>query len=215
MPPLAVLFDLDGTLIDSYAAITASVNHVRSVHHLTPLSIDEVRQLVGHGLEQLMADVIPDGNPVADAQSYRIHHPTVMLSLTHLLPGVADCLEALRAHGIKMAVCSNKPSQFSTQLLAGLGIAKYFDATLGPEDAGIPKPHPAMILLALKRLGVSNGNALYIGDMEVDVKTAKAAKVAIWVVLTGSDKLEKIEQSNPDRIMRDMNEVLHAIFAAQ
>ncbi len=215
MPPEAILFDFDGTLADSYSAITESVNYVRLVNHLPPLSIAEVRQLVGHGLLQLMSDIVPGGDPEANAKLYREHHPSVMVSHTHLYPGVLEALEQLHQRGIKMGVCSNKPSVFTRQLVSGLGVAKYFAATLGPEDAGAAKPDPAIIHLALKILGISENHALYIGDMEVDVQTARAANVAVWVVLTGSDNLETLERSNPDRIMRDMKDLVPALFMAE
>ena len=212
MPFRALLFDFDGTLADSYAAITASVNHVRQVHGLAPLPEEKIRHLVGHGLQQLMADVIPGGDPEADAKLYRTHHPSIMLTHTHLLPGVAEALAQLHQRGIKMAVCSNKPSSFTRPLLDYLKIAPYFDATLGPEDAGNPKPDPTMIRVALERLGVPTEEALYIGDMEVDIETARRAGVPVWVLPTGSNDVATLQQSHPDRIMRDMNDLLPALY---
>jgi HAD superfamily hydrolase (TIGR01549 family) len=177
IPYRAVLFDFDGTLADSYDAITASVNHVRSVHGLPPLPQAQVRGLVGHGILQLMADIVPGGDPAADAEIYRQHHPLVMYAQTRLLPGVADALAELYRRGVKLAVCSNKPVEITRKLLEALGVSPYFDAALGPEDAGKPKPYPEMIWLALKKLDVSKEQAFYIGDMEIDVETARNAGV--------------------------------------
>src|SRR5689334_14426525 len=105
----AVLFDLDGTLADSYAAITASVNHVLQHHGQPTLTEAQVRGLVGHGLEHLMKVILPGVDPAAAAKLYREHHPSVLESHTKLLPGVEDGLKTLKQHGVKLGVCSNKP----------------------------------------------------------------------------------------------------------
>src|SRR5919202_1840909 len=123
----AVLFDFDGTLADSYAAITASVNHVLTRYGKPTLSEAQVRSLVGHGLESLMANILPGIDSQAAARLYREHHPTVMKSHTRLLPGVADGLAALQAARVKLGVCSNKPAYFTRSLLDMLEIGPYFD----------------------------------------------------------------------------------------
>jgi len=202
-----VLFDFDGTLADSYAAITASVNHVRSHHGLPALPEGRVRTLVGHGLLQLMEDIIPGGNPEVDAERYRAHHPTVMYPLTHLLPGVGEALRRLHASGVKMAVCSNKPVAITRKLIESLAIHQYFDAAYGPEDSGNPKPDPAMVFLAMKKLGAKSDESLYVGDMPVDIETARNAGIAVWVVPTGSSDEETLRQAKPDKIMKSMAEL--------
>src|SRR5260221_1089491 len=118
----AVLFDFDGTLADSYAAITASVNHVLEHYDRPTLTEAKVRTLVGHGLKQLMDTVLPGIDPDAAARLYREHHPTGMKSHTKLLPGVVDGLVALKEAGIKLGVCSNKPAYFTRSLLGMLEI---------------------------------------------------------------------------------------------
>src|SRR5947209_247849 len=94
----AVLFDLDGTLIDSYPAITASVNHVRSLHGLPPLATLEVIPHVGYGPGHLLGHTVGRGDPDANSAAYRAHHPTVMIALTRLLPGAAQTLAGLKQH---------------------------------------------------------------------------------------------------------------------
>jgi phosphoglycolate phosphatase len=208
----AVLFDFDGTLADSYAAITASVNFVRSRHSLPPLAKSTVKSRVGLGLLQLMADVVPGGDPQADAVVYHKHHPSVMYEHTHLLPGVEQTLAQLHGAGMKMAVCSNKPVAITKSLLDSFGIARYFDVALGPEDSGKPKPDPAMIRCALEHLGIGREQALYVGDMPVDVETARNAGVDVWVLPTGSSNRETLGIAMPDRILRSMSEVGSAIL---
>ena len=205
--PRAVLFDFDGTLGDSYAAITASVNHVRARHGLAPLTVDEVRPHVGRGPVSLLNATVGRGDVEANLRAYRAHHPSVLRGGTRLMPGAFETLQALRRHGLRLAVCSNKPVIFTRELLAYLEVAPLFDVVLGPEDVPRPKPAPDMLLAALPRLGVSAAEALYVGDMVVDVETARAAGVAVWVVPTGSDELETLAQARPDRLLRNLHEL--------
>jgi 2-phosphoglycolate phosphatase len=207
----AVLFDFDGTLADSYDAITASVNHVRAGHALPPLPVGDVRRMVGHGILQLMADIAP-GDPAANAAIYRAHHPSVMYEHTRLLPGVREALRQLSIAGVKLAVCSNKPAEITRKLLEALHISDLFDAALGPEDAGKPKPDPAMLVLALERLGIAKADALYIGDMPLDVETARRAGVAVWVVSTGSSDAEELRRAQPDRLLESLADLASAVM---
>src|SRR5439155_25803582 len=108
MPIRAALFDFDGTLADSFAAITSSTNHVRAGYGLPPLPEAEVRKYVGYGLTYLMADLVP-GPPVEEAVArYREHHARVMTAETKLMPGVAETIPELLRRGLCLGVCSNK-----------------------------------------------------------------------------------------------------------
>ncbi len=204
----ALLFDLDGTLIDSYPAITASVNHVRSLHGLPPLSVAEVVPHVGYGPGHLLAHTVGQGDPVANSAAYRAHHPTVMVPLTRLLPGAAETLTGLKHKGFLVGICSNKPVAFTRELVTALGVAGSLDVVLGPEDAGRHKPAPDILLLAMRRLGVQPAQTLYVGDMAVDIQTGRAAGVRVWVIATGSDTPETLDRSGPDRRLGTLREIL-------
>lgn len=210
MPPpvRAVLFDFDGTLADSFAAITASTNHVRESFGLPAMSENEVRRLVGWGLEHLMAEVCP-GFPADEAvRRYREHHPTVMDAGTKLFPGVAAALTALHAGGLKMAVCSNKAVQFTRTLVARLGLGELMGGVFGPEDAGgRPKPDPGMLLAACERLGVSAAEAIYVGDMSIDVLAGKAAGMRVWLVNVGGAGTDDPRAAGPDRVLSGFGEL--------
>jgi phosphoglycolate phosphatase len=206
--PRAVLFDFDGTLIDSYPAITASVNHVRSLYGLPPLTVAEVTPHVGRGAGHLLAHTVGRGDPAANAAAYREHHPSVMGPLTRLLPGAAEVLAGLKQRGLLTGLCTNKPADFTRELVRYLGVANDLDVILGPEDAGRHKPAPDILLAAMRRLGVEPGQTLYVGDMAVDIQTARSAGVRVWVVATGSETAEALDQAGPDRRLRELKEIL-------
>jgi 2-phosphoglycolate phosphatase len=205
--PQAIIFDFDGTLVDSYQAITASVNHVRALHGLPPLAEPEVRRHVGHGPAHLLEHTVPGTDVDTDLAQYRAHHPSVLRSGTRLLPGVADTLATLHGAGIRLAVCTNKPGRFTRELLDYLQLSSSFAAVIGPEDAPRIKPAPDMLLAALARLGVPAPSALYVGDMTVDIQTARAAGVAVWCVATGSDDGASLQAAKPDRLLRSFREI--------
>lgn len=209
----AVLFDFDGTLADSYAAITASVNHVRAAHGLRPLEEAEVRRHVGRGLIYLLRHTLPHADIDAASALYREHHPSVMRTDTRLLPGAAEALAALKRRGVAVAVCSNKPVAFTRELLELLELAQDVDAALGPEDVSEPKPAPDMLHAALARLGVEAAEALYVGDMAIDIEAARNAGVRVWVVPTGSEERDTLVAARPDRMIDDLNELLDAVAA--
>jgi phosphoglycolate phosphatase len=203
----AVVFDFDGTLADSYQAITASVNHVRAGHGLPPLDEPEVRKHVGRGMPYLLEQTVPGVDQETDQVIYREHHPSVMLTGTRLLPGAWEALSAIHASGRRVGVCSNKPRAFTKELLEYLDIGPFVDAAFGPEDVARPKPAPDMLRAALAWLRVPADQALYIGDMVVDIETACAAGVTVWVVPTGSDDRSALETAGPERILRDLFEL--------
>ena len=210
----AVLFDFDGTLVDSYPAITASVNHVRALHGLPPLGLDEVKRWVGRGGGFLLAHTAPAGDPDANLAAYRAHHPGILRAGTRLLPGAAELLRLLHVRGVRLGVCSNKPVAFKRDLVAHLGLAPLLDAVLGPEDVARPKPAPDMLQAGLRRLGSAANAALYVGDMSVDVETARGAGVTVWVVATGSEDWDALARARPDRLFASLDDMAAALSAS-
>jgi 2-phosphoglycolate phosphatase len=213
MPITTVLFDFDGTLADSFAAITSSTNHVRTSYKLPPLPEAEVRKYVGYGLAHLMADLVP-GAPVDEAVArYRAHHATVMVAETRLMPGVAETIPELARRGLCLGVCSNKRVEFTRELVRSLGLHSFFMYVLGPDDVNQrAKPDPAMLLEGLARLKVSANEAVYVGDMIVDVQTAKAAGVPVWLVSpdeTGDST--PVDGMGADRVLRSFTELLELL----
>lgn len=207
----AVLFDLDGTLIDSYPAIAASVNHVRQQCGLTPLSIAEVTRHVGRGAAYLLQQTVGQNNLEAHLAAYRQHHVTVLRPMTVLLPGAYETLQELHRRGYRLGICSNKPITFTRELVDHLHLTPFLDVVLGPEDVTRPKPAPDMLLLALQRLQLAPTDALYVGDMTVDIETARAAHVLVWVVATGSDPVEALQAARPDLRLTHLKEMLNLL----
>ncbi|HEX3313545.1 MAG TPA: HAD family hydrolase, partial [Gemmataceae bacterium] len=170
----AYVFDFDGTLADSFTAITSTINYVRGLRGYPPLALAAVKCHVGLGAENLLEQTVPGTDIAIDLPRYREHHPTVMFDQTWLLPGALETLTTLRKRGRKVALCSNKPRIFTDRLLDRLDITPFFDAVLGPEDVPHPKPAPDMLLAALRRLELAANRVLYIGDMTVDIQTARS-----------------------------------------
>ncbi len=208
MPTRAVLFDFDGTLADSFAAITASTNHTRERYGLPPLPEADVRRRVGYGLDNLMAELVPTAPAAEAVVVYREHHAATMLSGTRLFPEVADTLAELRRRGYRLAVCSNKRAEFTRALVDGLGVGGLFEAVLGPDDVGVPKPDPAMLLEAARRLGVTPAESLYVGDMAVDVEAGQAAGMVVVLVPGGAGDPAEAIAAGPDRVLDTFADLL-------
>jgi phosphoglycolate phosphatase len=212
MPVRAVLFDFDGTLADSFAAITASTNHVRAAYGLPPLPEREVRVHVGYGLPHLLRNLVPEAPEDDAVRLYREHHQGVMFTHTRLMPGVGETIPELARRGYRLGVCSNKRVEFTRQLVSAVGLGAFFAVVLGPDDvAGRAKPDPAMLLQGLARVGASAADAVYVGDMAIDVRTARAAAVPVWLVLGGAAGEEDAAAAGPDRVLTGFSEMLELL----
>jgi phosphoglycolate phosphatase len=145
-----------------------------------------------------------------------------MIAETRLMPGVAETIPELARRGLCLGVCSNKRVEFTRQLVQALGLNEYFACVLGPEDVGNrPKPDPAMLLEALTRLKVSPAEAVYVGDMVVDVQTGRAAGVPVWIISSprasevvrhagqtdGTSEFAPEDGASPDRVLRSFAEL--------
>ena len=181
-----LVFDLDGTLVDSYRAITSSLNAVRDRFDLAPLELAQVRQAVGHGLECLIADLVGPDHVEAGVRGFREHYAGVFAEMTQALPAVPATLRRLGRAGIRMSVASNKPARFSVPILRGLGLLTFFDAVQGPDLAGVTKPDPAMIRACLAEMELDAEHAAYVGDMALDVRSAARADLPVVLIAGGS-----------------------------
>lgn len=210
----AAVFDLDGTLLDSYAGIHDSLSDVLAHYGRPPVTIEETRRLVGHGLEALVARVLPAELRAEAVERFRFRYKVNAPKLTTLMPGAELVVTELWRRGVKLAIASNKPAVFSRQLLAGFGLDELFTFVGGPDLGFTEKPDPGMVLAALRAMDASPVETLYVGDMTVDVATARAAGLPVAVIPEGSSTREELEAVRPDYLLPALGEVL-GLFEAR
>ena len=184
------IFDLDGTLLDTLQDLAASVNYALRKHGMPEHSIDDVRRFVGNGVRLLMERAIPDGaqNPDFEATfaTFREHYMHHSLDTTHPYPGIPEVLAELKARGCRLAVVSNK-MMAATQELIRHFFPDTIEVAIGEHEAeGIrKKPAPDTVFAALKELGVGKEDAVYVGDSDVDIQTARNSGLPCISVLWG------------------------------
>lgn len=203
-----IVFDLDGTLIDSYEAIAESLNAALRSAGMEELPVDQVRGMVGMGLETLVARAMGEENVAVGVRDFRAHYERICVARTRLLPQVAETLDQLHRRGYRMAVASNKPAKFGWRLLEGLHVRRYLACVLGPDLVENRKPHPEMLQRAMQVMEVMPGATLYVGDMEIDVETARRAGVPVVVIPTGSRTTEELERAGADLMIPDFRTLL-------
>lgn len=200
----AVLFDMDGTLLDTLADMAAAVNHILSVHGYPLRTVEEVRAFVGNGARKLMERVLPP-DVTGDAfeallEEYRQWYEAHACVKTAPYPGIPAVLAALHRAGVRCAVVSNKPDGATRELAA-----RFFPGlpAFGQRD-GIPaKPAPDMVYHALAELGVEASAAAYVGDSEVDVALARNAKLPLVAVSWGFRGREALEEAGAALVVDD------------
>lgn len=205
-PRRAVLFDLDGTLIDSLEDIAASVTYTRAALGLGPLPLEVVRRSIGDGLPKLLERTLPTGaDPIASAARFRCHYGAHCLERTYAYEGIPELLVALERAGCAMAVCTNKPAAFSARILEGLGLAHHFGAVIGGDSLPVKKPDPDVLREALRRLGADPSNgAVMVGDGPADVRAAKAFGIPAIAVTFGIADPEAVLPLGPDHVAADV-----------
>lgn len=204
----AIIFDLDGTLVDSYPAILESLNHTLSRLGYPPVDSERIRKMVGRGLENLMMQAVGETHLKEGIRIFKESYDQTVLDGTFLLPDVMNTLQKLQQAGVKMGVASNKPADYSRKILRHLQIESCVIACLGPEGDIPPKPHPAMLERLMRLLDVTCEEALYVGDMALDVQSARNAKVRVALVPGGGDDLDTLRAANPDHLLAHFSDLL-------
>lgn len=192
-----ILFDLDGTLVDSSLDITNALNYALEPYAFAPLTKDEVIKLVGEGVTRLIEKLIGNRDPsvIEDVKNRFLEHYTLhIVDHTREYPGVRETLETLS--GYKKAIISNKREALSKKTLEGLGLAGFFDLVVGSDTTPEKKPSPAPILWALSWLEVSPAEAVIVGDSNFDVDAGKAAGITTIAVTYGYRPLEAIRHAD-------------------
>ena len=209
-PGNAILFDLDGTLVDTAADLAGAVNRALKTIGRPPVPIAVVKSMIGGGFPNLVMKALEHtGGPLPEAQlgpfveKSRDDYEAHVADSSKLYPGVAEALRALSMRGAVMGVCTNKPSGPSKKLLAALGIDKYLPVLVGGDSLPVKKPHPKMALETLKRLNATVDSAVLVGDSETDVKLARAAKLQV-ILVEGGYSETPVKSLGADLVIRTM-----------
>jgi phosphoglycolate phosphatase len=190
--PRAVVFDLDGTLIDSVPDVARSLNVVLTEHGRNAIGLDQVRgfigdgaaNLVGRGLAATGGTVSPERLRAATARFLEVYEAEPA-TMTRIYPGVLATLDRLRAQGRRLGICTNKAGGATAAVLAALALDHFFGAVIGGDTLAVKKPDPGPLRAALERLGVGPDEAAMVGDNEHDVATAAALGVPCILVSYG------------------------------
>jgi phosphoglycolate phosphatase len=191
--PRGIVFDLDGTLIDSRRDIATAVNRMRAERGLAPLPVEEVSGMVGEGARMLVRRALPPWPPGAGQDdlkealaSYLAHYAEVCLATTRAYPGVAAMLATL-APSFPLAVLSNKGEALSRHILRGLGLDRWLREVVGGDTLPTRKPNPGGLVLLADRMGIPAARLLLVGDTWIDARTAQAAGCGFALTLWGDE----------------------------
>lgn len=221
-PSLELLvWDLDGTLIDSGPDLVASVNAALIAMRRSPLPEAEVARYVGDGAAMLMQRALGLAAPLDPAalalaaeglERFLEHYAQHKLDHTVLYPGVAEGLQALAAAGFQMAVLTNKPVRPSREIVEGLGVASYFQAVYGGDSFSRKKPDPVGLHALIAESGARAAETAMIGDSAVDIRTGRAAGVWTCGVSYGFAPAA-MQAAGPDFIAGDFNQLCRQLLA--
>lgn len=188
----ALVFDLDGTLIDSAPDIAAAVNKVLERRGWPTQGVAFIETFIGFGPRRLLLDMfVALGLPSDDAtvdeavKEYLDNYNREPAERTLFYPHVREDLEALHGAGVRLGICTNKPQGLSLKVLEILGVAPLFEAVVGADAAPVCKPHPSHLLAVAERMGITSDVWAYVGDTAVDQATATAARVPFYAVSWG------------------------------
>jgi phosphoglycolate phosphatase len=191
----AVLFDLDGTLLDTAADIAEALNRTLAEQGFPPIAPSEVRRMIGRGSPMLIERASASFGRVLDAAAKDamlerfFHHYGYLEESGEFkaepYAGAAECLRALHEAGLRTAVVTNKHERFATGLLKALGLRGWVDRVVGGDSCPLRKPDPAPLLFACEQLGVASARALMVGDSTNDVQAARGAGIPVICVPYG------------------------------
>jgi len=200
----AVLFDLDGTLVDSIGDIAESLNDLLSEHGRRPYTEAEIKRMVGEGVHRLVEKAFGEtGRTVELADRFLEIYTPRSTRLTVPVKGAFEALNGLKAAGVPMAVCTNKPDDAARFVLEQLGLLAYFDTVIGG-SCGLPrKPDPAMLIEAARQFGLAPADCLMVGDSLPDVAAARAAGMSVVVVRSGYGTVEA-DNLNADEVLNSL-----------
>lgn len=214
--PRLVMFDLDGTLIDSVPDLAAAVDRMLVEQGRAPAGIEKVRDWVGNGARVLVRRALANGLEHAAVTEAATEEALARFleiyadchELTALYPGVHELLEALSTAAVELAVVTNKPERFVAPLLEQVGLGGYFRWIIGGDTLPQQKPDPAALLQVMHLAGVDAGQSLFVGDSRSDVLAARAASVPCVAVSYGYNHGRPIDDEQPSLVVDSLAELL-------
>jgi phosphoglycolate phosphatase len=211
-----VIFDLDGTLIDSRLDLANAVNATRAHMGMGPISNELVYTYVGNGAPELIRRSLgaeaSDADVTTGTQFFLGHYRTHVLDLTTLFPGVQESLAQLHNAGKRMAVLTNKPEGMSRTIVEGLGVGPYFFRVYGGDSLPTRKPDPQGIVTLMAEAGAGKASTVMVGDSSIDVVTAHNAGIPCCAVTYGFQP-ETLADPVPDLLVDRMEQVANWILS--
>lgn len=204
-----IVYDLDGTLVDTGEDIAEAVNHMLTVLDASPLSPEEVRRFVGRGLHDLIARCLKTDDPGRIRQglkTFEAYYANHLADHSALYPRAKEVLDYFKDR--TQAVLTNKPNPFAQDLLKRLGVADYFTEILAGADAYPKKPDPAALFSLMDRNQIPPQDALLVGDSLIDVETGRKAGVLTVILMHGFEDKEELAAASPDVTVGDFRELL-------
>ncbi len=207
----AVLFDLDGTLIDSTDAIVDSYNHTFDTIGVARPGRQVIIDTIGHPLQNQFS-MMTSHDVDECIRIYRAHYTEHSPAKTTLLPGAAETLETFRERGLHQGFATSKKREAAEMLLEHLDVLHYMETRIGPADVAQPKPHPEALEKAMSALGITPAETVFVGDMHFDILAGQAAGVTTLGVATGYASRESLEALQPDGVFDTLLEVRDAVL---
>lgn len=201
------IFDLDGTLADAYRAIERSLNFTRSRVGLSKVSYKEAKQKVGRGDRIFMETFFPPEKIKEALLIYRKHHKQALKIHSRLRPYAKQMLMRLKRKRKLTAIASNRPKLFTNLILKTLGIRKYFNMVLCADEIKSNKPNPKILNILMKKFGTTKEDVVFIGDMDIDLETAKRAKVDVVFIKGGSSRPSVVGKYKNAKTISSLKEI--------
>jgi phosphoglycolate phosphatase len=206
-----IIFDLDGTLVNAYPAITKSFNYAMQKMGCPLQKAEVIRRSVGWGDRNLLKPFVKKKDLKTALLIYRRHHRKALLLGSRLFPQTPAVLISLKNKGYKLAVASNRPTASCRILIRHLQLYKYLDYVLCADKLKQMKPHPAILNRIMRKFQVKPDNAIFVGDMFIDAQTGKRAKVKTVMLTTGSSSKNELKKQRPWRIIDRLTELMKLV----
>lgn len=204
-----LIFDLDGTLIDSSEDIAWAVNKTLKQMGLSELSYEAIKERIGWGVRMLLQKALPEDkqNLLEEARAiFMGYYSEHLLVRTRMYPGAADVLHYFKDK--KLAIATNKPLNLTEKILDGLNISNFFNKAIGGDGVQNKKPAPEAIEIILRGLNISPKKAVFIGDSKIDIAAGKEAGIATVGAAYGFRGREELEEAGADAIIQDIKDLI-------